>query len=174
VASTSCPEPCVCEGKLHLLSMPADGPNNTVSDIWVVEVNCTEQIWSQLKIVSPRVSGGMSMFFLWKMKIFCGSQDILSCVDLLGSTVSYISMASGESLISCGMFVESFAPAMKGLVNSIASSSSSGAGSSLSVLRRPSDLIGWSTINRELSLERARRKVNMEWKISKRGLVISP
>jgi hypothetical protein len=45
----------VCEGKLHLLSMPADGPNNTVSDIWVVEVNCTEQIWSQLKIVSSGV-----------------------------------------------------------------------------------------------------------------------
>lgn len=157
------------EGKLHLLSMPTDGSNSTVSNIWVVD--CTEQIWVQLETVAPRVPAGMSLFFLCKMKIFCGSQEILFCVNLLNGMVSHVRMPSGESLISCGMFVESLAPAVAGLANSTVSSSSYGAGPSLSVLRRSSDLIGWSTADLELSVERARRTVNMKWKISKRGLL---
>ncbi|KAK3156288.1 hypothetical protein QOZ80_2AG0105240 [Eleusine coracana subsp. coracana] len=173
------------EGKLHLVSTPAYGSNDTVSDIWVLD--STEQIWVQSETVAPRLPAGMSLFFLCKMKIFCGSQHQLFCVDLLDGKISYIPMPSGETLISCGTFVESFAPAAIGLLNSTASSSSTGAsltelssaqtgpsscgaGSSTRVLRRSCDVIGWSKSDLEQSLERAKRTVNMEWKVSERGL----
>lgn len=177
------------EGKLHLLSTPASGSNNTISDIWVLDR--TRKIWVQLKTVAPLVPAGMSLFFLCKMKIFCGNQDTLFCADLLDGTVSYIHMPSGESLISCGTFVESVAPAVASLLNSTASSSSNGARltelsssqtgsssywarSSLRVLRRSSDVIGWSTSDLKESLESAKRTVKMEWKVSKLGLIHTP
>ncbi|KAG0532208.1 hypothetical protein BDA96_04G088900 [Sorghum bicolor] len=96
---------------------------------------------------------GISPIFQLKTKIFFGNQKRLLCVDLQDGTVSYINMPSGETLISCGMFVESFAPAVTG-----SSSASRG---------RSSGLTGWSTADLEQSFKRTKRTTNMQWKISK-------
>ncbi|TVU32943.1 hypothetical protein EJB05_24708, partial [Eragrostis curvula] len=155
------------EGRLHLLSTPANGSSNSVSEIWVAD--WPRQEWMQLETVTRQVPVGMSLFFLCKMKIFFGRQDKLFCRDLLDDTVSYINIPPGESLLSCGTFVESFAPAVLGLLNSTASYSSYGS----CLTESSSAHTGTSSCGagHEQSLERAKRTVNMEWKISKRGPV---
>ncbi|XP_062223784.1 putative F-box protein At2g02030 [Phragmites australis] len=176
------------EGKLLLLSTRSDGSNNTVSDIWVADL--THQDWVHLETLAPRVPVGMSPIFMRKMKIFIGNQKRLICVDLLDGTVSYIDMPSGESLVSCGMFVESFAPAVTGLMSSAASpcgsrlteSSSADPGPSFRGTGSPSTgpgqpfyLTGWPSADLEQSFKRAKRTINMEWKtyskLGVRGLV---
>jgi len=95
-------------------------------------------------------------------------------------------MPSGETLISCGMFVESFAPAVTGLVSSTASSYGNSSGlnepssadpgqsfrnaeSSSIGCDQSSGLTGWSSADFELSFKRAKRTTNMVWKILKHG-----
>ncbi|KAL6888852.1 hypothetical protein ACP4OV_009878 [Aristida adscensionis] len=152
------------EGKLHLLSTPIGGPNNTVSDIWVVDWG--QQVWVQLQTVGPRIPVGMSPFFMYKMKIFYGNQYKLVCKDILDGTVSYINMPPGESLLACGKFVESFAPAVRGMVNSTTDpGTSGGTGSSLSGPGKYSNLTGWSSADLVQSFNQAKSTVNMEWKI---------
>ncbi|KAL6604542.1 hypothetical protein ACP70R_042969 [Stipagrostis hirtigluma subsp. patula] len=166
------------DGKLHLLSTPVDAPYSAVPDIWVLD--WTQQFWVQLKTVAHRVPVGMSPFFLCKMKIFYGNQYKLICRDLLDNTASYINMPPGESLISCGTFVESFAPAVKGLVDSTVASYSShlteswpadpgpsvgGAGSSSTCPGQSSYIAGWSLADLVQSFNRAKSTTNMEWKI---------
>ncbi|EES06466.2 hypothetical protein SORBI_3004G082500 [Sorghum bicolor] len=170
------------EGKLRLLSTHSDGSNNIVSDIWVADL--TRQDWIHLQTIIPRMPVGISPIFQLKTKIFFGNQKRLLCVDLQDGTVSYINMPSGETLISCGMFVESFAPAVTGMVSSTASSygirsclaepssadpgpSFRGAGSSSASRGRSSGLTGWSTADLEQSFKRTKRTTNMQWKISK-------
>ncbi|RCV04995.1 hypothetical protein SETIT_1G046300v2 [Setaria italica] len=174
------------EGKLLSLSNHCDGSSgNIVSDIWVVDLTHQED-WIHLHTVALRIPVGMSPFFQLKRKIFFGNQNRLICIDLQDCTVSYINMPSGETLISCGMFVESFAPAVTGLVSSTASSygnssgvnepssadpgpSFRGAGSSSSSLGRGKScgFTGWSSADLERSFKRTKRTMNMVWKISK-------
>ncbi|KAJ1278395.1 hypothetical protein BS78_04G076200 [Paspalum vaginatum] len=167
------------EGKLRLLSTHSDGSNNVVSDIWVADL--TRQDWIYLQAIVPRIPVGMSPFFQRQMRIFFGNQKRLLCVDLQDGTVSYINMPSGETLISCGMFVESFAPAVLGLVSSTASTSgnnsyrltqqsSADPGPSFRGATRrgqSSGLTGWSSADLEQSFKRTKRTMKMEWKISK-------
>ncbi|XP_066392390.1 uncharacterized protein [Miscanthus floridulus] len=170
------------EGKLRLLSTHSDGSNNIVSDIWVADL--TSQDWIHLQTIVPRMPVGISPFFQLKTKIFFGNQKRLLCVDLQDGTVSYINMPPGETLISCGMFVESFAPAVTGMVSSTAASygirsrlaepssadpgpSFRGAGSSSASHGRSSGLTGWSSADLEQSFKRTKRTTNMQWKISK-------
>ncbi|OEL30232.1 hypothetical protein BAE44_0008749 [Dichanthelium oligosanthes] len=171
------------EGKLLLLSNHYDRSSKTaVSDIWVVDL--THQDWIHLHTVAPRMPVGISPFFQLKAKIFFGNQKRLISLDLQDCTVSYISIPSGETLISCGMFVESFSPAVAGLVSSTGSSSgnSSGlnepssadpgpsfraAGSSSVGRRQSSGLTGWSSADLERSFKRTKRTTNMVWKITK-------
>jgi len=173
------------EGKLLLLSNHYDRSSRiTVSDIWVVDL--THQDWIHLHTVAPRMPMGMNPFFQLKSKIFFGNQKRLICVDLEDRTVSYIEMPSGETLISCGMFVESFAPAVTGLVSSTASSYGNSSGlnepssadpgqsfqnaESSSIGRdQSSGLTGWSSADFELPFNRAKRTMDMVWKIWKHG-----
>ncbi|CAL5059680.1 unnamed protein product [Urochloa decumbens] len=171
------------EGKLLLLSNHYDTSSGSiVSDIWVVA--STNQDWVHLHTVTPRMPVGMSPFFQLKTKIFFGNQNRLLCVDLQDCTVSYINMPPGETLISCGMFVESFAPAVIGLVSSTASSDGNssglrgpssadpgpsfrGAGSSSKGRGKSSGFTGWSSDDLERSFKRTKRTMKMVWKISK-------
>ncbi|CAN6230750.1 unnamed protein product [Urochloa humidicola] len=172
------------EGKLLLLSNHYDtSSGNIVSNIWVVDL--THQDWIHLPMVAPRMPVGMSPFFQLKTKIFFGNQNRLLCVDLQDCTVSHIDMPSGETLISCGMFVESFAPAVTGMVSSTASSSYGnssglhepssadpgpsfrGAGSSSKGRSKSSGFTGWSSADLERSFKRTKRTMNLVWKISK-------
>jgi F-box interacting protein len=169
------------EGKLRLLSTHSDGSSNIVSDIWVADL--AGEDWIHLQTIIPLTHLGISPFFQLKTKVFFGNQKRLLCVDLQDGTVSYINMPSGETLISCGMFVESFAPAATGLVSSTASygdrsrlaepsmadpgPSFRGAGSSSASRGRYSGLTGWSSADLEQSFKRTKRTTNMQWKISK-------
>ncbi|CAN6237470.1 unnamed protein product [Urochloa humidicola] len=171
------------EGKLLLLSNHYDTSSGSiVSDIWVVTL--THQDWIHLHTITPRMPAGTSPVFQLKTKIFFGNQNRLLCVDLQDCTVSYINMPSGETLISCGMFVESFAPAVTGLVSSTASSygnssgllkpssadpgpSFRGAGSSSKGRGKSSGFTGWSSAELERSFKRTKRTTKMVWKISK-------
>lgn len=166
------------EGKLHLLSMPCKGSAYTASEIWVA--GSTRQVWVHMYTLAPRLPLGMRPFFLHKRKLFFGNQKKFTYIDLVDGSVFYVDMPSGESLISCGMFVESFIPSMIGLVNSTTlpysshrsgsssigpGPSSRGAGSSFTGPGHPSGGAGWSSTELVQSSKRAKRTMNMEWKM---------
>lgn len=170
------------EGKALLLSSHYDiSSGNIVSDIWAVDM--THQDWIHLH-TAPKMPVGMSPFFQLKTKIFFSNQKRLLCLDVQDCTVSYINMPPDETLVSCGMFVESFAPAVRGFVSSTVSSygnssvrnepssahpgpSFRGAGSSSFRRGQSSGLTGWSSVDLERSFKRTKRAMNMVWKISK-------
>uniref|UniRef100_A0A0D9VDE9 F-box domain-containing protein n=1 Tax=Leersia perrieri TaxID=77586 RepID=A0A0D9VDE9_9ORYZ len=161
------------EGRLCLLSMPCKGAEETASEIWLAD--SSGQVWVHLYSISPRPALGMKPFFLYKRKLFFGNQKRFIYIDLLDGRVCYIDVPSDESIISAGMFVESFVPNVpdKDLVNSMtllncehqAKLSSRGSGPS-SRTRSTCGVTRWSLAVVQAS-RRARETTNMVWNVYK-------
>lgn len=171
------------EGKLHLWSMPCKGAAYTESEIWLAD--STRQFWVHLHNIAHPSVLGTKPFFMYKSKLFLGSQKRFIYIDILDGTVCYVDIPSGENIISSGMFVESFVPALTGtgLVNSMtlltgsryAGSSSRGsgpssraAGSSSTRTRRSPAASRWSSAVVQSS-KRAKRTINLVWKMYTEG-----
>lgn len=156
------------EGKLHLWSNAGKGSASTVSEIWVANSTC--QVWMHMHTIYFPIPAGMRPLFLHKKKLFYSDQIRFSYFDLQDGSDYYVSMPFGESIISSGVFVESFlVPSVTGLVNSTTSAQSShhGAGSSSVGPGNSSALTGWSLPKVLQSFKQAKRKVNMEWRMTR-------
>ncbi|KAL5207741.1 hypothetical protein ABZP36_032176 [Zizania latifolia] len=157
------------EAKLYLLSMPCCmvAAGFTESEIWMADK--TRQFWVPLYNIPSRPPLGTRSFFLHEKKLFFGTEKRFTYIDLLDGRVRYIDVPPGENIISSGMFVESFAPAVTGLVSSITLfNGSRHAGSSSTATRRSSGLSRWSSPIVQSS-KRAKRITNMVWKMYAEG-----
>uniref|UniRef100_A0A0E0CHD4 F-box domain-containing protein n=2 Tax=Oryza meridionalis TaxID=40149 RepID=A0A0E0CHD4_9ORYZ len=89
------------EGKLHLWSMPCKGAAYTESEIWLAD--STRQFWVHLHNIAHPSVLGTKPFFMYKSKLFLGSQKRFIYIDILDGTVCYVDIPSGENIISSGM-----------------------------------------------------------------------